>query len=590
MFKFVMTKNSNEIFHRAILHNDLKRVKLILEEAMKDPRFNIDDVNDEGLTALQFSCFAGNLEMVKVLVSYGANWKIRDREGYTVLHAASLTGCADVVTYLLRLGLKPTLKTDDSTMPIDVTDEISIIVLLLRAMLDQGYLREMQDYMMDHPKLKRNIFQELEKVKCIEKEKNEILKDLPYTSHMTRKQPSCVEKLKTSDDIKGRSRCTFSEFSDSMQQLNLLGKDYDTNNNNYNNQSEFTESSTSYDYGDYRPRLRRQSSTSSTSSHGSKASRNSTGSGILRNESYDYDTHGNLQRFLENRYPIHQKSVTFDLNRSDSHRAYSDGYISDCKSVSSDYDIDPPSRRAYSDGYISDNCDDNIRSNVSYNYSHTHEQHGRQQKLIEEPLYENTQSLKLKANALATINECHHEHAPPRQQGPPPLPPRQMHHDSNDHSGSERQFGSETDSGIDINETSGRLYALSIDEQNDINQRSLSFSQPMGLFSSDQSQTTQRHSSADDNLPCGFFVRATANNANSKYKSWNGRSLQNEGQFAPYASHRRRTSRNDAYEQQYQEQSPQGNTIYNTRNDYKNFYHENNEKVYNFDHQPEIML
>ena len=49
-------------------------------------------------------------------------------------------------------------------MPIDVTDEISVVVILLRAMLDQGYLQEMQDYMMDHPKLKRNIFKELEKV------------------------------------------------------------------------------------------------------------------------------------------------------------------------------------------------------------------------------------------------------------------------------------------------------------------------------------------------------------------------------------------------------------------------------------------
>ena len=67
---------------------------------MKDPRFNIDQINEEGLTALQFSCFAGNVEIVKILASYGANWKIRDRDGYTLMHASAMSGNGGVMRYI----------------------------------------------------------------------------------------------------------------------------------------------------------------------------------------------------------------------------------------------------------------------------------------------------------------------------------------------------------------------------------------------------------------------------------------------------------------------------------------------------------
>ena len=219
MFKFVATKNTLEIFHRAVVQNDIQRTRLILEEAMKDPRFNIDEITDEGLTALQFSCFAGNLEIVKILIYYGADWKIKDREGYSLLHAAAMGGTVEVVKYLLRVGIKPTHRNDLRQMPVDCTEDICTIVALLKAMLDQGFLKEMQEYMLDHPKLKRKIFKELELAKNQERDNFEHLKDLPYTS---RKAPH-LQKVGNKDSLqRTKSRGTFSELSDSMQSLNLI--------------------------------------------------------------------------------------------------------------------------------------------------------------------------------------------------------------------------------------------------------------------------------------------------------------------------------------------------------------------------------
>lgn len=41
--------------------------------------------------------------MVKLLTSQGANVKFKDKQGYTPLHAAAVSGQLDVVKYLLKV-------------------------------------------------------------------------------------------------------------------------------------------------------------------------------------------------------------------------------------------------------------------------------------------------------------------------------------------------------------------------------------------------------------------------------------------------------------------------------------------------------
>ena len=573
-----MTKNSYELFYRAVSQNDISRTKLILEEAMKDPRFNIDEINEEGLTALQFSCFAGNLDIVKMLVSSRANWKIQDREGHTLLHAAAMSGHVEVTKYLLGLGIKPIVKTDNGLMPIDITDNISVIVVLLRAMLDQGYLYEMQDYMLDHPKLKRKIFRELELVKCKEKEKNEILKELPYTPHATRRNYNHFEN----ESGLSRSLSTFTALSTSTNNLNAIEQ------TNLKSQRHPSDS-----------HLHRQDSLNSLSSKSSRSSHNSIG-GILKNSDNAIDTHSSTQQYLENRFPPVSKSVTFELDLASS------------KDLSS-----APRSRASSYDSL--------------------EQLGATEAHVDDSIYEN---IVRKSNTLSPISENYQQNLI-NANAPPPLPPREPtnvdqsffdnYYERNKKVDdtlqfNDRQFGSETDSGIDINETQGRIFALSLEDKklsqsnesfvaNSYSESQKTFSQPIGLFYSRDKQTAvvKQQVSSDDNLPCGFFIRTTLK-TNPKHMSWNGRSLQKElDQLQPwYNSHiksRNSTSTdknfqinsiNERTEDSFKIKHSEpdgfvGNDNYSNKERVRalstgNIYNGNTVFMYNFDHQPDIML
>lgn len=46
----------------------------------------------------------GHLEVVKMLVSRGADKSCKDKLGYTPLHAAAASGHIEIVKYLLRMG------------------------------------------------------------------------------------------------------------------------------------------------------------------------------------------------------------------------------------------------------------------------------------------------------------------------------------------------------------------------------------------------------------------------------------------------------------------------------------------------------
>lgn len=48
-------------------------------------------------------CSSGHVEVMKLLVSHSADVMCKDRQGYTPLHAAAISGHLDMIKYLLRL-------------------------------------------------------------------------------------------------------------------------------------------------------------------------------------------------------------------------------------------------------------------------------------------------------------------------------------------------------------------------------------------------------------------------------------------------------------------------------------------------------
>ncbi|GIY10022.1 notch-regulated ankyrin repeat-containing protein [Caerostris extrusa] len=62
---------------------------------------NINYYDKEGQTALHLSCINGNLELVKLLVKFGADIRLANRDGWSALHIAAYGGHQDIAVYLI---------------------------------------------------------------------------------------------------------------------------------------------------------------------------------------------------------------------------------------------------------------------------------------------------------------------------------------------------------------------------------------------------------------------------------------------------------------------------------------------------------
>jgi ankyrin repeat protein len=65
----------------------------------------------------------GNVEVVKRLLSAGAEVNVQDKNGKTPLHRAAIVGDVDIVKRLLSAGANPKIQDQDGDTALDVTDE-----------------------------------------------------------------------------------------------------------------------------------------------------------------------------------------------------------------------------------------------------------------------------------------------------------------------------------------------------------------------------------------------------------------------------------------------------------------------------------
>ncbi|XP_026858627.1 notch-regulated ankyrin repeat-containing protein B [Electrophorus electricus] len=88
------------VFQEALKKGNTKELHSLLQN-MTNCEFNVNSFGPEGQTALHQSVIDGNLELVKLLVKFGADIRLANRDGWSALHIAAFGGHQDIVLYLI---------------------------------------------------------------------------------------------------------------------------------------------------------------------------------------------------------------------------------------------------------------------------------------------------------------------------------------------------------------------------------------------------------------------------------------------------------------------------------------------------------
>ena len=89
-------------FESVIISNNNEKIEDFLSKYSTD--INVNLYNSEGRTALQQSCIDGKIELAKILVKYGADHRLTNRDGFSTLQIAVFSGHSDIMMYILSLS------------------------------------------------------------------------------------------------------------------------------------------------------------------------------------------------------------------------------------------------------------------------------------------------------------------------------------------------------------------------------------------------------------------------------------------------------------------------------------------------------
>lgn len=155
MLKFAVKRKPIELFHEAVSSKDILRVQFLLEQS--ESQFHVDDIDEDGITALQRCSFTGNLKLVQLLVSHGADLNIQDKEGWSVLHAATIARNHSIMRYLITMGAQVALQNDQGELAIDLARDLQSVVILAEAMRRRGKSREVEEFLKKRPEVRELI-------------------------------------------------------------------------------------------------------------------------------------------------------------------------------------------------------------------------------------------------------------------------------------------------------------------------------------------------------------------------------------------------------------------------------------------------
>ena len=122
----------------------------------QDRRRYLNHRNNDGLTLLHQACLLGKPRVVHTLVECGCDIEGRSSVGWTALHAAALSGCFDVVSYLVNTCASDVSAIDDmGCKPIDLTLEPQV-TNLLRESIDKADKKAAKDTEIFKESIKRH--------------------------------------------------------------------------------------------------------------------------------------------------------------------------------------------------------------------------------------------------------------------------------------------------------------------------------------------------------------------------------------------------------------------------------------------------
>jgi len=95
--KFALASTGMTVLHRAVLHDDILAIKLLL-----DAKMEVNCTTSRGVTALQIASLIGNVEVVRLLLEAGARPSEIAGGGITALHLAVCSGHREIVEILVE--------------------------------------------------------------------------------------------------------------------------------------------------------------------------------------------------------------------------------------------------------------------------------------------------------------------------------------------------------------------------------------------------------------------------------------------------------------------------------------------------------
>ncbi|XP_068584077.1 protein phosphatase 1 regulatory subunit 27 [Cebidichthys violaceus] len=106
------------IFQDIVRRGDLEQIGRF----MRARKVRVDTVFHSGMAALHEAVLTGNIEVVKLLVKYGADVHQRDEDGWTPLHMACSDGYPEIASYLLLMGASTEAENESGEKPADLID------------------------------------------------------------------------------------------------------------------------------------------------------------------------------------------------------------------------------------------------------------------------------------------------------------------------------------------------------------------------------------------------------------------------------------------------------------------------------------